>query len=877
MSAEHNLPDAAADPDLLSTPHDNKSTASFDLSTVPIEPVLSLENYKILRKIGEGGMGMVYEAEQQSPRRLVALKIIRGGPLAGARAEKLFQREIQALARLRHPGIAAIYESGRTVSGQYFYSMELGSGQTLDAYLNQPRDAADTRDALRTRLELFLRIAAAVNYAHQRGVIHRDLKPSNVLVSDKGVASETYTSFDDTVEVKVLDFGLARITGPDTEGQTALSQVGRLEGTLAYMSPEQVRLNPDDIDLRTDIYSLGVMLYVMLAGKLPYNVQRLPLPQAALIICEHSPQPLTTALTRSGKVDSDLKTIVTTAMAKEPSRRYQSVAAMAEDIRRYLADEPIVARAPSAVYQMKKLVARHRVVAAFSLALLVVLVGSSIGMVIQARRIRREAETNRRVSQFMVDLFKGNDPEQSRGRTLTVREVLETGAKRVASELKTEPGVQSQLQYTIGTVFKSLSSFPEGLAQLEASLAARKQLYGEGSVEAAEVYVELGDTLRIMGRYPEARAAGERAVAIRRSRLGNQSDLTAESLNKLAATLQATNQYSDAEKLYREALAILEKQRGPDSLEISPVLNNYSVLKQRQGDLASAESLARRALEIRRKAYKDDHPLLASSLQQLGSILAVRGDYRHSEEFSREALAMRERLFGTLSPEAMKSSGELASVLSELGSNEEAAKLYEQKLAIDRKLVGEESPAVAVDLNNLASTREELNQLEQAESLYHQSLVIRTKLYGEKSPETGKVLNNLARTLQKRGNLAQAEALYQKSIEIKISSQGEKHPDTAYAKVLLGRLYVVRGTLREAEGLLSSGVDDLLRAEPTRPRTARGLFLRAGYYAKTDRYNEADRDYRKAIEILTASLPKGHPSISRVEQEYSQFLASHPK
>lgn len=876
MSAEPNSPDAVTDPDLPSPPLD-RSTASLDLSTTPTELVISLDNYRIVRKIGEGGMGMVYEAEQQSPRRLVALKIIRGGPLAGQRAEKLFQREIQALARLRHPGIAAIYESGKTAAGQYFYSMELGSGKTLDAYLSEQLEPSDSRDPLRTRLELFLRIAAAINYAHQRGVIHRDLKPSNVLVSDKNMANATYTSFADNVEVKVLDFGLARITGPDTEGQTALSQVGRLEGTLAYMSPEQVRLNPDEIDLRTDIYSLGVMLYVMIAGRLPYSVQRLPLPQAAQIICEQSPQPLTTNLTRSAKVDSDLNTIVATAMAKEPSRRYQSVAALAEDIRRYLADEPIVARAPSALYQVKKLVTRHRVVAAFSLALLVVLVGSSIAMVIQARRIRREAETSRRVSQFMVDLFKGSDPEQSLGRKLTVREVLETGAKRVATELKTEPGVQSQLQYTIGSVFKSLSSYPEALAQLQASLAARKQLYGEGSLQAAEVYDELGDTLRIMGKFAESRTAAERAVAIRRSRLGNSSELTAEALNRLALTLQDSNNFDESDKYYREALAILEKVKGPDSIETSTLLNDYSILKRRQGDLAAAENLRRRALDIRRKAFPDGHPLLANSLQALGSVLAARGDYVHAEQLSREALAMREKLFGVGSPGAMKSVGELASVLADLGKNDEAAILCEQKLAADRKLMGEESPIVAIDLNNLASARGQLKQFDEAETLYRRSLSIRTRLFGENSPQTATVLNNLAGTLQKKGDFAQAETLYQKSLEIRIRAQGERHPDVAFARFNLGSLYSARGSLREAEGLLRTGVDDLLKAEPGRLRTAQALATRADFYVKTDRPNEADRDYGKAIEIYKASLPPSHPFVVSTRQKYEQFLASHKR
>jgi serine/threonine protein kinase/Flp pilus assembly protein TadD len=851
-----------------------EDTESIEYAPGAVEAAISLENYRIIRKIGEGGMGMVYEAEQHSPRRLVALKIIRGGPLASARAQRLFQREIRALALLRHPGIAAIYESGRTAQGQNFYSMELAGGQTLDAYLRlqdeQPREG---RDLLRARLELFLRIAGAVNYAHQRGVIHRDLKPSNVLVDDKDTASVTYTGFEDYLEVKVLDFGLARITDPGSEGHS-MTEAGRLEGTLSYMSPEQVRGNPDEIDLRTDIYSMGVMLYLMISGHLPYKVQKLPLPEAARVICDEAPQPISTALTRSGKVDADLNTIVMTALEKEPARRYQSMAAMAEDIRRYLANEPIVARAPSTWYHVKKMVVRHRVAAGFSLALLAVLVGSSITMLIQARRIQREAESTRRVSQFMVDLFKGSDPGEARGRTLTVREVLENGSRRVATELKDEPAAQSQLQLTAGTVFRSLSSYQQARPLLEASLETRKRLYGEGSLEAAEVYEELGDTLRVMGKYPEARAAAERAVAIRKSRLGEQNALTAESMNKLALILENSNQVDAAEKLFGESLGILDRVKGPASLEISAVLNNFAVLKWRQGDFAAAERLARRALEIRRKAYPDGHPSVANSLQLLGTILIQTGNYQQSEQSTREALAMRERLFGPGSEDAVQSTGELAAVLVAQGRYAEAAPLYQQNLDTDRKFLGDNHPTVAIDLSALALCLQRLRRLDDAEPLYRRSLAIRNTVFGKDSPQSAVVLYNLASLLDSKGDLKEAERLYEQSIDIKVRTQGESHPNTADAKIALALLYIKHGKLKEADGLLRTGVEDRLKATPASPEAGRLLTLRADYYATTDRPNEADGDYRKAIEILSSALPADHPLLVGAGQKYAHFRAS---
>lgn len=843
-------------------------TRAIHADGVATEALMRLENYTILRKIGEGGMGVVYEAEQQSPKRLVALKIIRGGPLAGERAQKLFQREIKALARLRHPGIAAIYESGQAASGQLYYSMELAAGQTLDEYVQAKMGA------LRERLGLFLHIAAAVSYAHQRGVIHRDLKPSNVLVSDKEPSSASFTRFEDRTEVKVLDFGLARITDPDTNEASAVTESSHFEGTLSYMSPEQVRGDPDEIDLRTDVYSLGVLLYWMIAGRLPYEVQRLPLPEAARVICEQRPAPLTVAVARAAKPDADLNTIVMTALEKEPARRYQSVAAMAEDIRNYLADEPIIARAPTRFYHLKKAVARHRVVAAFTLALLVVLIGSSVALFVQAQRIERQAEATRRVSQFTVDLFKESDPGRSQGRAVTVREVLETGARRVETELRDEPEVQSELQKTIGSVLKSLSSYQDARAQLEASLATRKRIFGEGSLEAADVYDELGDTLRNMGDFPAARNAAERAVAIRRSRLGSGNALTAASINGLATVLESSNRYDEADQLYREAMTILERTKGPHSVEIASVLNDYSILKRRQGDSAGAETLRRRALEIRRRAYPDGHPLLAFSVQALGTILMDRGRYAEAEKLTREALGMRERLYGPDSELAMTSTGELAAVLSAEKRYGEASKLYERKLGVDRRIFGEQHPQVAIDLNNLAGALDDLKRYDESERLYRESLAIRIRIYGENSPQAARVLNNLAFTLRKKGDLAEAERLYQKCIEIWAGTLGQDHPETAYAKVNLAKLYVSANKLREAEGLMRSGVDDLVKVAPNTVDTASALLVRADYYANTDRRREADRDFLRAIAFLKAAFPAGDARLAAAEQRYAQFCAA---
>ncbi|HMB71451.1 MAG TPA: serine/threonine-protein kinase, partial [bacterium] len=413
----------AARGDETMLPDDERTVASRERTLAAAEPRRPgaapdvLAGYRILGKLGEGGMGVVYLAEQQSPRRRVALKVIRGGHFVDDLRVKMFQREVETLGRLKHPNIAAIYESGRTNDGQHFFAMELVQGATLDEHLRSRNADRTEPGEVELRLRLFRKIADAVHYAHQRGVIHRDLKPSNVIVTEE-TAEGSGTSRSAGPEVKVLDFGLARITDSDVQA-TTMSEVGAIKGTLPYMSPEQTRGNPDEIDVRTDVYSLGVILYEMLTDSQPYDTGGASLVQALRVICEESPRSMRSSFTGRKGLDPDVETIVLKALEKDADRRYPTASALADDVARYLASEPIVARPPSTVYQLRKFASRNKALVggvAATIASLAVGLAISVTQYFQAESQRRAAEEARdeanAVTAFLAETLGSVDPER---------------------------------------------------------------------------------------------------------------------------------------------------------------------------------------------------------------------------------------------------------------------------------------------------------------------------------------------------------------------------------------------------------------------------------------------------------------------------------
>ena len=644
----------------------------------------TIGGYRLLHKLGEGGMGVVWEAEQDNPRRRVALKISRGGPLADKELVRLFRREVQALARLRHASIAAIYDAGSTPDGQHWFAMELVRGLTLNEYLQ--KHSPD----LEERLALFLQICQAVSYAHQRAVLHRDLKPSNLVVLPPTEADSGGSL--PTPRVKVLDFGLARVTEADIAITTVVTEAGQIRGTLPYMSPEQVLGNPDAIDVRSDIYSLGVVLCEMVTGQLPYEIPG-SLHQAIRVIVEEPPR-----LAGESRLDPDLETIIFKALEKEPERRYAGAAGLGADVERFLTHQPILARPPSTVYQLRKLMVRHKTAVGFSTALLVLLVGFAVVMTIQSVRIAQqrdralvaeeqatnEARTSQQVTELMVGLFEAADPGKTRGDTITAREVLDQGAEDLEASLEEEPAVQSRLQQVIGRVYGALGLLTPAEENLEAALERQRQVYGDQSLEAAATLYEFSQIKFARFQFAEARGPAREALEIRRELLDEDSLVLAESLIQVgtirAVAFNRDEEREQIEEMLRQALEIRRSRLGSDHLLVAEALRQLGHFYGRSLRLTEAEPLLKESLALSRKLLEPDDPRMILALGSFGLHYALFAlDPDRAEPFIREQLQLQEKIYGKGHPDYRETLSAYARVaLVRKGKFEEADRLHRE-------------------------------------------------------------------------------------------------------------------------------------------------------------------------------------------------------
>ncbi|MCH8825104.1 MAG: serine/threonine protein kinase [Planctomycetes bacterium] len=799
--------------------------------------------YKIVRVLGEGGMGTVFLAEQDKPTRLVALKIIRAG-VASANLLRRFEHEAQVLGRLQHPGIAQIYEAGTADTGegaQPYFVMEYVRGRSLVEY------AQASQLGTRQRLELLAKICDAVQHAHQKGIIHRDLKPGNILVTEEG-------------QPKILDFGVARATDADIQVTTIQTDVGQLIGTIPYMSPEQAGGDVTELDTRSDVYALGVLGYELLAGRLPYDLSEKMIHEAVRVIREDDPTPLS-SIDRVFR--GDVETIIAKALQKERTRRYQNASDLASDIRRYLSDQPIVARPASVGYQLRKFAKRNKALVGGVAAVFVVLVG---GIVTTSMALAREseqrilAEDARAEAQRQTEIANATEQQARENLTLAEDREKETAVARdqlelvvdfqssmlsgidaeqmglvtfrhirelIASRLQMQGKVKQEVDAEIDKFWayqRLVNETQLAYAVLDEIILTRaietiEKDFANQPVVRAALQQSVVSTYREIGLYKPAVSLQETALSILREALSEEDPNTLDAMNDLAVLYRMQGRYNKAEPLFIKTLEIRKRILGEEHRRKLSSMNNLAILYKNQGRYDEAESLFVKTLEIVNRVLGEEDPDTLGSMNNLALLYTNQGRYDKAEPLYVHTLEIRKRVLGEEHPETLDTMNNLAMVYFNQGRYDEAESLSLKTLEIRKRILGEEHPSTLLSMNNLALLYWRQGRYDEAEPLYVKTLEIRKRVLGEEHPNTLQSMGNLAALYFNQGRYDEAEPLYVKTLEIMNRVLGEDHPDTLLSMNNLVKLYGSQGRMDVARPLVRAlqEIQEIQRRRADRP------------------------------------------------------------
>jgi tetratricopeptide (TPR) repeat protein/tRNA A-37 threonylcarbamoyl transferase component Bud32 len=769
--------------EFLASPTEVTDTEATLPPTTPPATPDHIGRYRIKRVIATGGMGVVYEAVQEKPHRTVALKVVRAG-IASRSALRRFEYESQILARLRHPNIAQVYEAGAHDGGGGavpFFAMEyIPNARSLVEHSSE-RDLNT-----RARLKLFIRVCHAVHHGHQKGVIHRDLKPGNILVDSAG-------------EPKIIDFGVARATDSDMAVTTLQTDVGQLIGTLQYMSPEQCEADPHDLDSRSDVYALGVVLYELLCGQLPYDLTHAAVPEAARVIRDELPaKPSTINRTLRG----DVETIVLKALEKERARRYSSAQELASDIQRYLNDLPITARPPSVHYQLAKFARRNKtLVGGVIVAFVAMILGTAVATW-QAVRARAEASRAVATKEFLADMIGATDFLEA-GHQPTVREILDKGVGEIEARFADHPEIEADIRYIIGRSYATMSDWKAAIEQLRSSLAIRKRVLGEEHPDTLASAHRLGRQLFADRQLVEAEQILRETLERRSSTLGEDDPDTLRSMDRLAFVLVFQGKRDEAEDLSRRAVDGLTRVLGPEhriTLEARFAL--IYILGASKSTREEAIELARENREIAHRTLGPEHHQTLEYTRGLGTYLAIAGRWEEAEPLLRWALETRQRLFGKNDWWALSWQEHFGSLLHRHGKTEEGERFLREAVEGLRRTVGDRNLTTSYAIRRLGRLKQDLGHLQEAEDLFREVVDIQREVLREGHPHTLINMDMLASLLAERGKLDEAQSVWRDRLDIQGRVLGDDDPNTLRSMNKLARfLKDYEEKLPEAEDL----------------------------------------------------------------------------
>jgi len=796
-------------------------------------PGTQIGPFKLIELIGEGGMGAVYLAQQTEPvKRLVALKVIKAG-MDSRQVLARFEAERQALALMDHPNIAKVLDAGFVGGpalagafedrlkaglqrvGRPYFVMELVKGVPITRFCDERRLTP------RQRLELFLPVCHAIQHAHQKGVIHRDIKPTNVLVA----------LYDGKPVPKVIDFGVAKAAGQPLIERTLVTGFGAVVGTPEYMSPEQAELNQLDIDTRSDIYSLGILLYELLTGTTPLSHKRIKdaaLLEVLRVIREEEPQKPSTRLSTTDELPSiaanrgteparltrlmrgELDWIVMKALEKDRSRRYETANSLAMDIQRHLYDEPVQACPPSAWYLFRKLARRNRAsLAAASLVALALVVGILVSTWQAVRATKAEGQAREQaakalaVSGLLQEMLASAHPEHHKRADYTVRELLDDFSERLDKQFKEQPEVEATVRLIMGTAYFRLAALGESERHLAAALALRRQVFGDGNEQVAEVLAEYAWTLRDLGEPEESLGRAREALAIYRQR-GVRGRPLIKAMWTVQDMLGVQGQHAEAEAIALEALAVAREAPDGNYPDVANIMHDLAFTKMSQGQAKEAEQLARQSLSLHLRLHGKEHLETGWGMCALGMVLRAQARYPEAAEHLREALAIfRNNSHGHRSYNFAFDN--LLSVFQAQGNEKEAEALRRQRLADKTKLV-ERTPADAEDWLQRGAAHAELHRHLEAIADYEKAISLLERLptfpsKRELRRQHASAYGELANSHVALGHQAEAEELCKKALELRRTYLGADHKETLWTMHMLARTYATLGRHAEAAKL----------------------------------------------------------------------------